>query len=360
MGAVSKKYIAAALISFIPLSVVVIDNFILYRKDWRNESIIQYEVIFWFVRVIFSPLVVWYTLMSWTKLNKFIRLTVLQSTGLILFLAMHWLLSFGIHRLLFVTPPNRIWNLSKTIFRDSFLLNLLVYLVIVLILYVWGYFSKNEESDQHANDLRKSLARSQLDFLRNQLNTHFLFNTLHNISSQIMQEQKYEANDMLIKLSDLLRFSLKESNEQFVPVYKEVELTRLYLELQQKRFKERLDFSIECPESLNDFLIPPFILQPLIENAIKYAIEPFAVPGKICVQIEKINETISLKVADFGDQPFEIINFEGGIGLKNTRERLKQLYGAEYSIDVYRSSPNGKGVTFVIHLPLRSHSDAGN
>jgi two-component system LytT family sensor kinase len=353
-----KKYVAVVLISFIPLSVIISKNFIFYRKDWRNESSIQFESIFWFVRGILSPLLVWYTLRFWTQANRPVRLLILQLAGLFFFLALHWLLSYGIHRFLFVTPRNRIWDLSETIFRDSIILNLLVYLVSVLVLDVWVYYSKNRESAKHADDLKKSLAGSQLEVLRNQLNTHFVFNTLHNISSQIMQEHKYEANDMLIKLSDLLRFSLKESNEQFVAVHKEIELTRLYLDLQKKRFKERLNFTIECPENLNDFLIPPFILQPLVENAIKYGIEPFSDPGSISVEIEKINESIRLSVTDTGKTPFVSINFKGGVGLKNTKERLEQLYGGKYNIDIYPSSYDGSGVRFLIRLPLKNAGHA--
>jgi sensor histidine kinase YesM len=353
MSRIYKKYLAVVLISFIPLSTIVFKNFIFYRKDWRFESSIQFESIFWFVRTVLSPLLVWYTLRFWTQLNRPARLLVLNTSGLFFFLGLHWLLSYGIHRFLFVTMRNRIWDLSETIFKDSFILNLLVYLVTVLLLYVWGYFEKNRESGKHANDLMKSLTGSQLEVLRNQLNTHFVFNTLHNISSQIMQEQKQEANDMLIKLSDLLRFSLKESNEQFVPVYKEIELTNLYLELQKKRFKERLNYKVDCPESLNYFLIPPFILQPLVENAIKYAIEPFSEPGIISVQIERINERISLLVTDTGKTHFESISFNGGVGLKNTRKRLEQLYGSEFDIEMYSSSGDGRGVGFQMMLPLK-------
>jgi len=353
MSAGYKKYVAVILISFIPLSVIVFKNYIFYRKDWHYESAIQYEVIFWFVRTLLSPFLVWYTLRFWTQFSSMPRLLVLQLSGLFSFLALHWLLSYGIHRFLFVTPRNRIWNLSETIFRDSFILNLLVYLVSVLILYVWGYFLKNRESDKHADDLKRSLAGSQLEVLRNQLNTHFVFNTLHNISSQIMQEHKYEANDMLIKLSDLLRFSLNENNEQLVPVHKEIELTRLYLDLQEKMFKKRLNYTIDCPHDLNHFLIPPFILQPLVENAIKYAIEPFLDSGTISVLIEKVKERIRLEVTDTGKTPFEAINFEGGVGLKNTRKRLEQLYGRDFKFDFYSSSGDGKGVSFQIYLPLK-------
>src|SRR5580704_1964713 len=161
-----KKYVAVVLISFIPLSVIVFKNFIFYRKDWRYESNIQIESIFWFVRMILSPLLVLYTLRFWTQLNRPARLVILQLTGLFLFLALHWLLSYGIHRFLIVTPRNRIWDLSVTIFKNSFILNLLVYLVTVLALYVWGYFEKNRESGKHAVALKKSLAGSQLEVLR--------------------------------------------------------------------------------------------------------------------------------------------------------------------------------------------------
>src|ERR1700732_1188813 len=110
-----KKYAVCTLISLLPLSVIITWNFIIYRKDWHFESRIQDEVIFWFVRVILSPFVVWYTLRFWTKLNRLIRLGVLQLTGLFLFLTMYWFLSFGLYRLLVATPKNRVWNLSETI-----------------------------------------------------------------------------------------------------------------------------------------------------------------------------------------------------------------------------------------------------
>jgi two-component system LytT family sensor kinase len=351
-----KKLIAIAALSFIPSIVIVTRNFIYFRKEWRTAGEIQYQVIFWVLSLVLSPLVVLYTSKLWTLLSSWTKVIIVQSTGFTLYLILHWSLSFAIYRLLIPTPGNRIWNLSQTILKDSFVLNLLLYLVTVFILYIWKYIEKNHEAEKRAANLERSLSISQLEVLKNQLNSHFLFNTLHNISSLIIRDRKNEANATLVNLSDLLRFSLKEGNEQFIPIYKEIELTRLYLEIQKTRFRERLHYVFDFKEENRDLLVPSFILQPLVENAIQYGIEAFSGPGSIRIQIELIHEMITLKVTDTGKLLFEKINFEGGIGIINTRERLKELYGTKFRLEFSQSSSDGKGVIVAISLPIQNKS----
>src|SRR5579872_6326811 len=93
-----KKHVAIVLISFVPLMSIIFKNFVFYRKDWRYESGVQFEVIFWFVRMVLSPLLVWYILRFWAPLSRPARLLFLQIAGLFFFLALHWILSYGIHR----------------------------------------------------------------------------------------------------------------------------------------------------------------------------------------------------------------------------------------------------------------------
>jgi LytS/YehU family sensor histidine kinase len=232
--------------------------------------------------------------------------------------------------------------------------NIVVYVSTVAFCYIWEFFRRSTEANKKAAALERSLLTSRLELLKGQLNTHFLFNTLHTISSLVVRNKGEEANNILLKLGDLLRFALKENKEQLIPLEKEIEILQLYLDIQQSRFNSRLDITIEYAPEFNNVLIPPLLLQPLVENAIRYAVEPFKETGKIGIIVKKIDDRISVTVADNGQIPFETINFNTGIGLQNTKERLEQLFGKKQSFIIQPNQPTGTRVNFFIPLQFNT------
>jgi LytS/YehU family sensor histidine kinase len=172
-----------------------------------------------------------------------------------------------------------------------------------------------------------------------------------------VRKQNDEANKMLVRLSDLLRFALKENTDQLIPLHKEIELLQLYIDIQQTRFKQRLQLNMQIDATAKNNLVPSFILQPIVENAVKYAVEPFSGTGIIDINIHRLNGTLNIAIKDNGKRPFSEINFDSGIGLSNTKERLKQLYGKEDAITI-RPNVDGLGVIVNLEIPHQTIKNA--
>src|SRR5947207_2385882 len=186
-----------------------------------------------------------------------------------------------------------------------------------------------------------------------QLHPHFLFNTLHSISSLVLEDPP-RANIMIARLGDFLRLTLEHSEEQTVTLKEEIEFLRLYLEIEQIRFEDRLsvDFTIE-PATFSAH-VPHLILQPVVENAIRYAIAPYASPGRIKIEAKRLEGLLRLEVKDNGpgiESKRDSIE-KHGLGLANVRARLKQIYGKEFRFEV-TSIPNG-GLTVALEMPFRT------
>jgi LytS/YehU family sensor histidine kinase len=187
-----------------------------------------------------------------------------------------------------------------------------------------------------------------------QLNPHFLYNTLHAISS-LMYRDVDAADRTISQLSDLLRYALDSTSQQEVPLRQELEFLKNYLKIEQTRFGERLNIEFEIEPRAEELLVPTLILQPLVENAIRYGIEPHAGPGSILIRAEDNGETLNLLVRDSGRNPVRL-PFEEGVGLTNTRERLEQLHGRNHAF-VLEPGRNG-GLEARLTLPRRKVAPA--
>jgi two-component system LytT family sensor kinase len=233
-------------------------------------------------------------------------------------------------------------------------LNMATYWAILGAGWAVHYYRKYRERELHASQLESQLARAQLQALRTQLQPHFLFNTLHTISA-FMQEGEIEAADrMITRLSDLLRFTLERASGPEVTLQEELEFLRRYLEIQQIRFQDQLRVRVDvAPEAL-DALVPSLILQPLAENAIRHGIGPRASGGELAVRGVRAGETLQLEVLDDGVGMRDPARAEhaGGVGLRNTRARLAQLYGSAHEFTL-RSEPGG-GTAIMIVVPFRT------
>jgi two-component system, LytTR family, sensor kinase len=202
--------------------------------------------------------------------------------------------------------------------------------------------------------LRAQIAEQRLIALTGQLHPHFLFNTLQGISTLIHRDPD-AADEMLAKLSDLLRDLLQRRDQAMVPLSAELRYARTYLEIAQLRFAERLEFEIDVDPLLDQASVPLFILQPLVENALAHGIGQRARGGRVTVKAQRDGNRLRLAVADDGAGLTTSATMREGIGLGNTRERLRATYGPDHRFSL-ESRPDG-GAIARIDIPYRSHAE---
>jgi hypothetical protein len=352
-----KKGFFAFGIWLMPVLLVLIEAALFLGKaNWQSHYL-PYFITFWCLRAVLAPAIVFYTLRFWVEPSKVFQLFLVHVVGFLLFSLLFWTSSFLIlHNLL---ERSEFFGVERTstdigifgmIVDNSISTNSIVYVSTVGFCYIWEFLRQNISINKRAMELEKSLLTSKLELLKGQLNTHFLFNTLHTISSLVVRKQNDEANKMLVRLSELLRFALKENKDQFIPLYKEMELLQLYLDIQQTRFKDRLQVAVNLDPAAQQTLVPSLLLQPIVENAVKYGVEPYSDKGLVQIDIHAVNGSLNISVKDNGKKTFEEINFHSGIGLDNTQERLKQLYGGDYKFCIVPNSA-GQGVMVNIEIP---------
>jgi signal transduction histidine kinase len=206
-----------------------------------------------------------------------------------------------------------------------------------------------------ASELARQLAAAQLSALKMQLQPHFLFNTLGAIIVLIRQQRTDEAEAMVARLGDLLRLALDDVDAQEVPLWRELEFLRLYLSIEEVRFKDRLRVRIAADPGLSDAFVPHMVLQPLVENAVRHGLGQSEEAVTIDVSAAEHNGSLALIVSDDGPglQPTRLE--PPGIGLANTRSRLGRLYGERAGLVAENTAPHGARVT--ITLPLRTREE---
>lgn len=257
-------------------------------------------------------------------------------------------------------PPNRQFASFAEAYRFFLIVNLhfsmTIYWAVLGIKYAVNYYRMYQERELRAAQLENQLAQSRLQVLKNQLHPHFLFNTLNNISELVYKDPD-AAEQMIASLSDLLRIALDKLDVQEVPLQQELEFLGKYLEIEQMRFHDRLEVKYEISSDALDARVPNMILQPLVENAIKYGIAPRAEGGTIEIGASRANGHLNLKVADDGlGVPFgDVANLSEGVGLSNTRARLKHLYGAEHNFVL--QTRDGGGLRLDLQIPFRSNEE---
>lgn len=209
--------------------------------------------------------------------------------------------------------------------------------------------------EEHENGLRIAAMahQTQLKMLRYQLNPHFLFNTLNAISTLIMDHKADTANRMVSELSHFLRYSLDNDPMQKVSLAQEVEAMKLYLDIEKVRFEERLELDIQLDDAARKARIPSLLLQPLVENAIKYAVALSESGGAIRLQARVFADELLMEISDDGPgipNLDQVMASAQGVGLNNTRERLRVIYGGNHSCKFTNLEPHGLRVS--IRIPF--------
>jgi two-component system, LytTR family, sensor kinase len=248
------------------------------------------------------------------------------------------------------------WSAWPALLVLGFHSNVLAYWVVLTVQTGYRYYTRSQAHartamrlELHASELRAQLSRAQLSALKMQLQPHFLFNTLNAITVLVRQQSGDRAEEMLARLSDLLRCVLDDVEAQEVPLQRELEHVRLYLAIEQVRFQDRLTVAIDVDPAALDAAVPHMALQPIVENALRHGVGRTSAAVTVHISAALSAGTLEVRVKDDGPGFPAAKSSEGwGIGLTNTRTRLRQLYGDAATLTFDDGRP---GAVVTIRLP---------
>jgi signal transduction histidine kinase len=290
---------------------------------------------------------------------------------LALFLGVGILIAMGVEMLLaylrseFNFPVRRRgpfgFNPMIGVTRLFWLDDLMVYFAVLAASFARTYFLQYRARQEEAARLQAQtallqaeLVEARLTALQTQLNPHFLFNTLHAISSLVERDPR-GVRRMIARLSELLRLTLERTEQQEVPLEQELAFLQRYLEIMQIRFQGSLEVETQVDPVVNEALVPTLILQPLVENAVKHGVSKVDGGGRIAVSARREGDRLVLSVRDNGPGLDGTDATESGLGLRNTRARLEHLYGAAQSLTL-SALPDG-GLVAEVRLPYHTRAD---
>src|SRR5437764_2238418 len=327
------------------------------NKEFDFVSALRLNLVQFYLWAILSPLIFRFSRRFPIELRPLnLRNLFLHFPALVSFAGIHQIIHLAV--LWFITPRLRrqfpaLIDCYRAYFGFGFYIDLIIASLIVVAVHALHYYQNFQASELAQSSLKTQLAQAQLRALKMQLHPHFLFNTLHSISSLVLEDPT-KANSMIARLGDFLRLTLENSEQQLVSLKEEAEFLRCYLEIEQVRFGDRLTVEFQIEPAALAAEVPHLILQPVVENAIRHAIAPRATPGSIKVAAKQTGGLLRLEVTDNGpglmtsDDALE----SQGLGLKNVRARLEQLYGNQHCFEV-SNRPEG-GVTVVMQFSFRA------
>src|SRR5215813_6152286 len=330
------------------------------NKQFGFVSALRLNLVQFYLWAILSPLLFRFSRrfpIEFRPLN--IRNLLLYFPALISFAGIHQILHLAV--LWSISPQWRqrypaLIDCYRAYFAFGFYIDLIIALLIVIAVHALLYYQSFRASELAQSSLKTQLAQAQLRALKMQLHPHFLFNTLHSISSLVLEDPP-KANSMIARLGDFLRLTLENSDQHLVSLQEEAEFLRCYLEIEQVRFGDRLTVALELEPQTLSVQVPHLILQPVVENAIQHAVAPRATPGHIHIAAKRVNSLLQLEIRDNGpgmssnSHPSAI----EGIGLSNVRARLYQIYGSNFRFELM----NGKdgGLIVLMQIPFEREAD---
>lgn len=318
------------------------------------------QLSYWLLWAFFSPFIFWLGRRFTFQRQGWLR-------SLFIHLAAAALIAIA-HPVLYLLLSLRLngWQSSPPVALDSsafyqiwtvsLIPGVIFYWLILAINLAFDYQRRYRAETLKASELHARLAEAQLAALRMQLHPHFLFNALHSITALVLKKDDRTAVRMINRLSDLLRRTLENSEAQQIPLKREIEFLRLYLEIEQTRFADRLTVEMRIEPETLDAQVPNLILQPLVENAVRHGFAASSTASRIEICAARCDGNLRLEVRDDGcGLPAGWDESVTGIGIKNTRDRLMQLYGAQHDFRLCNNK-NG-GVTATIRLPYQLESE---
>src|SRR5215469_1880153 len=290
-----------------------------------------------------------------------IRRLLLYFPALISFAGIHQIIHLAV--LWSISPRWRqqypdLFDCYRAYFAFGFYTDLIIASLIVVAVHALLYYQNFRASELAQSSLKTQLAHAQLRALKMQLHPHFLFNTLHSISSLVLEDPP-KANSMIARLGDFLRLTLENSEQQLVTLKEETEFLRCYLEIEQVRFGDRLSVAFDLEPQTLSARLPHLILQPVVENAIQHAIAPRATRGRINIQAKRLDSLLRVAISDNGPGITSNANSTAKkcVGLTNVRTRLQQIYGPDFRFELMNGR-NG-GLTVVMEIPFQREAHPG-
>lgn len=328
---------ALILYSMIWLSVGLIEAvFLRFNKDFSLTISFTEGLLCSLLLGIFG-LIVWYptSYIPYKKDAPIYSISAHFAAGLII-IASWLIISIGILRTFFGGDEPYNEFLNDSVFWRGFV-GVMVYLVLILIYYLISYARSLRQRAQAEEKLKTLVRESELNMLKSQINPHFLFNSLNSISSLIMSNPD-KAQEMIIRLSDFLRYSLKHRENEFISLEEEIGRMKDYLSIEQIRFGDKLHYELKTSEKCNEFLVPTMILQPLIENAIKHGVYESLKPVSLIFSCNLNDTFLELELANDYD-PDQPSHSGTGVGLQNVSERIRLAYDGKGRMN--KTSQNG-------------------
>ncbi|HEY7234509.1 MAG TPA: histidine kinase [Gemmatimonadaceae bacterium] len=329
-----------------------------YRRLLGQEvslgQLVPAELVFTYLWALLTPLVMWMgrhfpvwgthqgndgrtTLRNW--IAQLVAVVSFVMVHVALFTAASLLLSEG-------TTAIPLSRLFTGYLASWFTLDSIVYCTLLAVFHALVYYRVSQDRALRASQLEARLAQAQLQVLRMQLQPHFLFNTLHTISALMHRDVK-RADSMIAALSDLLRMSLRSVGVQEVELREEIEFLQRYLEIMSLRFGDRLTVSLDIDPEVLDARVPTLVLQPLVENALRHGFGDGMRAGHVQVTVGSDGEMLHCEVVDNG-RGLPQTGPREGVGISNTRARLRHLYGERFSLELMANTGGGARVSLAI------------
>jgi len=332
------------------------------NKEFGFISALRLNLVQFYVWAILSPLVFRFSRRFPIELRPLnVRNLLLYFPALISFAGIHQVIHLAV--LWSITPRWRqkypaLTDCYRAYFAFGFYIDLIIALLIVIAVHALLYYQSFRASELAQSSLKTDLAQAQLRALKMQLHPHFLFNTLHSISSLVLEDPP-KANSMIARLGDFLRLTVDNSDQQLVTLKEETEFLRCYLDIEQVRFGDRLTVTFELEPQTLSAQVPHLILQPVVENAIQHAIAPRSTRGHINIEAKRLNSLLRVAISDNGPGISSNANlpWKQGVGLTNVRTRLQQIYGPDFRFELMNA--NDGGLTAVMEIPFEREPNPG-
>ena len=332
------------------------------NKEFGFISALRLNLVQFYVWAILSPLVFRFSRRFPIELRPLnVRNLLLYFPALISFAGIHQVIHLAV--LWSITPRWRqkypaLTDCYRAYFAFGFYIDLIIALLIVIAVHALLYYQSFRASELAQSSLKTDLAQAQLRALKMQLHPHFLFNTLHSISSLVLEDPP-KANSMIARLGDFLRLTVDNSDQQLVTLKEETEFLRCYLDIEQVRFGDRLTVTFELEPQTLSAQVPHLILQPMVENAIQHAIAPRSTRGHINIEAKRLNSLLRVAISDNGPGISSNANlpWKQGVGLTNVRTRLQQIYGPDFRFELMNA--NGGGLIAVMEIPFEREPNPG-
>ena len=308
----------------------------------------------WYTCAIFTPFFFWLVrAVPWDR-ERWWRAVGVQTLVVLATVPLKYLIYVAIVQN--VIPDYRPMVFGRVLV-GSFISEVMAFGAMMAAIHAVEFHRRSVEHTAQAARLEARLAKARLDALTAQLQPHFLFNTLHAVST-LMHRDVERADTMLARLGDLLRRTLDDRDRSELPLSEELLLLDAYLDIARVRFEDRLAVDIQVPPDARGALVPRFVLQPLVENALQHGIGAREGPGRVVIRARRAGDRLELAVEDNGsaaslsDSGFP----REGVGLTNTRERLRECYGSDQALRLARA--DGGGLVVSLDIPFRVARDA--